>query len=330
VRDGANRSRLVSIVVPFLDESESLPRLWDELAASLRDRPEAFEFVFVDDGSTDDSPEFVRALAEQDPRVRLVRLSRNFGHQAALTAGLRAAAGEAVLSMDADLQHPPQLIAPMLERWHAGARIVQALRQDGPGWSAKRVLSRGFYRVFRAMCGLDLPAGAADFRLLDRAVLEGLLRFREPPFWRAMVHWAGFRQEVVRYTPPPRRYGTPRYTVRKSLGLALEALFAYSKAPIVFLWTLAGVAALVGILGVLDALSAYLLGTAERGWPSLMVTSGFLGAAILASLATIATYVERIHRVVCSRPLYLTRPEAPTRETRADRQQPSDPPVEGR
>ncbi|MFH0910108.1 MAG: glycosyltransferase family 2 protein [Planctomycetota bacterium] len=299
---------LVSIVVPFLNEERSLGALWNELEAALADREERFEFVFVDDGSTDGSAAYVGELQKRDARVSRIRFSRNFGHQAALTASLRAARGRAVVSLDADLQHPPSLIPRMLDRWHEGAEVVQALREDpGKGFSWKSLLSRGFYRVFRALSGVDLPAGMADFRLLDRQVLDGLLSFQEPPFWRGMVLWAGFRREVLFYTPPARRFGEPKYTLRKSLGLALEALFAYSRTPIYLLWILACLAGLVGLFGIADALGAFLRHKAVPGWTSLMMTSGLIGGAVLASLAAIATYVERIHRMVSSRPLYLLR-----------------------
>ncbi|MBI5369178.1 MAG: glycosyltransferase family 2 protein [Planctomycetes bacterium] len=304
--DSAVEGPAVSIVLPLLNEQESLRPLFEGLTSALRDRAESFEFIFVDDGSTDGSLAVLRELRARDARVRYLALSRNFGHQAALLAGMRAAGGRAVISLDADLQHPPALLPALLEAWHAGAEVVQT-RREGSGeetWS-KRLLSRGFYWVFRRLCGLDLPAGVADFRLLDRRVVDGLLQFSEPPFWRAMVMWSGFRRVFVAFDAPPRRFGQPKYTLEKSLAMAVEGLFAYSRVPILFLWLLAAAASGLGFVAALHAAISFCLGLTLPGWTTLAVLTGFLSGAILCALATIATYVERTHRLALGRPPFL-------------------------
>jgi dolichol-phosphate mannosyltransferase len=298
--------KLISIIVPFLDEEESLPGLYSELCESINGLEYEFEIIFVDDGSSDSSAEKVLELRSSDMRVNLIRFSRNFGHQAALTAGMRASKGDAVICMDADLQHPPALIKDLIAYWQEGSEVVQTVRKETENEGAlKKILSKVFYGVFRVVCNLDLPSGTADFRLLDRRVANGLLKFEEPPFWRAMTFWAGYKQKYLPYDAVKRKYGFAKYNFSKNITMAMEALFGYSHAPIAVLWLMAALTGLLGVVGIVDALTAFFAGKSVAGWASTIIISGFSMCSILVCLAVIATYVERIHRIVMHRPLYL-------------------------
>jgi len=215
-------TQTVVVVVPFLDEEESLPALYDRLAAVIGSEPERFEFLFVDDGSTDLSARRVADLARSDARVRLLRLSRNFGHQLAITAGMDHAEGDAVVIIDADLQDPPEVIPRLLERWREGHEVVYAVRRNRRGESlSKRFLAAAFYKTFRRMAGFDAPLDAGDFRLVDRKVLDALRQVRElHRFVRGLTCWVGFSQCAVEYDRKARHAGHTMYPVWKSTRLA--------------------------------------------------------------------------------------------------------------
>ena len=299
---------IISVVVPLYNEQECLPTFINSLLLALDNCGVDFEIICVDDGSTDNSCKIINDFSALHSAIHLISFTRNFGHQSALTAGFHSAIGDAIICLDADGQHPPELIPEMIERWKKGAKIVQTIRisTDGEG-VLKKVCSKLFYFVFKKLCSLDLHEGSADFRLVDREVLKPLLTLKEPPFWRAMSVWAGFPLEEIRFKSPMRIGGMAKYNFGKNLIMMLDAIFGYSKTPIYMLWALSLMAIFLGIISLVDAIQAICRGVSVRGWTSQMIVSGFLGGATIACLATIATYIERIHRIVMNRPHYIVK-----------------------
>ena len=299
----------VSVVVPFLDEEANLPELKRRVEEVFRGRAERWELLLVDDGSTDGGTVWAREAARTDgEHVRLVRLSRNFGHQLAITAGLDLAEGDAVAVMDADLQDPPEVIAEMLRKWREGADVVYAVRRkrEGETW-AKKVLAAGFYRVFRRLSKVKMPVDAGDFRLMDRRVVDAVKQMRElHRFMRGMTSWVGFRQEAVTYDRAARAAGTTKYPVWKSAKLALDALTSFSGAPLRWIAGMGLATCLVALVwgGYIAASKLMGWGESEKGWSSLMVTLVFFSGVQLLGLGMVGQYVSRIFEEGKRRPLY--------------------------
>ena len=226
---------LLSVVVPCYNESQVIRTFYKELRAVLEKLENLeFEIIFVDDGSSDDTLSQLNQLAQENPVVRVCSLSRNFGHQIALTAGLDRAVGDAVVLMDADMQHPPQLIRELVQSWREGHDVVLAIRKTTHGVSLiKKLTSRGFYAVLNYLSGTPVPPGAADFCLLSRPVCQSLRSMPERHrFLRGMISWAGFRRALVPYEAPPRAAGQSKYTLPKMVALALDATFSFSSEPL--------------------------------------------------------------------------------------------------
>jgi glycosyltransferase involved in cell wall biosynthesis len=310
---------VLSVVIPVFNEVENVRPLLDRLRAVLLQTSLPFEVVFVDDGSSDGTGDAILHAAAHDPSLRLVQLARNFGHQAALFAGMEAARGDAVITLDGDLQHPPELIPALLARWREGAEVVQGRRRspaDDRRW--KRVSSRGFYRLLSALARIRVAPGAADFRLMSRPALEAFLACRERSrFNRGLVQWIGFRHAEVVYEAAPRHAGRSKYSLRSTLRLASDAVFSFSWAPL----RLAGLAG----LAVSTSAAAYLLfviwarvftSRTVEGWTSILAALLVLGGMQLIVLWIIGEYLGRIYDEVKQRPLYVLRPEGPLRETR--------------
>jgi glycosyltransferase involved in cell wall biosynthesis len=298
---------MLTVVVPVFNEEGTLRELYRRLALALTPA-DTWEVVLVDDGSVDDSWRMMRDLAALDSRLRLVRLSRNFGHQAAITAGLDAARGEAVIVMDADLQDPPELIPELVSRWRDGYDVVYAVRAERRGESAVRLLSISFfYKLLRRIAGNDIPANVGDFRLVSRRVVDALGTMPERArFLRGMTSWVGFRQTGVRYEREARFAGTSNYPPRKLLRLALDGITSFSTFPITLV-TWLGFVLVVFCLGVLGwtLYTRFFTHDAPQGWTSLLVVVLLLGGVQLLSLGIIGQYVARIFEDVKQRPLYL-------------------------
>jgi len=304
-------SATVTVVVPFLNEADNLPVLYERLCAVLAGESERLELLFVDDGSTDGSAAWLQARAARDPRVKLLRLSRNFGHQLAITAGMDHAAGDAVVIMDADLQDPPEVVPRLLERWRQGHEVVYAVRtsRSGESW-LKRLLAATFYQTFRRMASVDVPLDAGDFRLVDRKVIEALKQVRElHRFVRGLTCWVGFSQSAVPYERAPRHKGSTKYPVWKSLRLAWDAITSFSSTPLRWMTIFGLLVSLAGLLQAVRVVVDRLLypGSMERGWASLAAIMLFLGGVQLISLGLIGQYVGRIFEESKKRPLYFVR-----------------------
>lgn len=301
----------LSVVCPAFDEQEVLPLFHDRLTAALAPLASyhPIEVLYVDDGSRDGTLEVLRRLAADDPRVRYLALSRNFGHQAALTAGLEHARGEVVVSLDSDLQHPPELIPQLLAKWCEGFDVVITIREEDPTLGLfKRTTSRLFYRLMQACCDTEVRSAASDFRLLSRRAVDALLQLRERHrFVRGMVQWLGFRTAEVRFTPGRRGAGVSKYCLRRMFALACDGLLSFSKLPL-RLALLLGLTALgLGLLCGLYAVVRAIL--APQGFDPaltllLFITLLFDGAT-LCGLGVVGEYVGRIHDQVQQRPIYL-------------------------
>ena len=298
----------LSIVIPFLNEEAVIPELDKRLRAMLKTLDVSWEVVFVDDGSTDSSLSRVQALSASEPRYKVLSLSRNFGHQVAVTAGLDHAAGEAVVVMDADLQDPPEIVAEMLAKFREGFDVVYAVRTKREGEGVfKRATAAVFYRLMRMMVGIDLPVDAGDFRLTSRRVVLALRALRETHrFVRGFVVWVGFKQTSVRYVRPGRFAGETKYPLARMLRFAIDGITSFSGAPLK-LATYVGLAtsllAFVAALWVLG--KALVFGDPVRGYPSLMVVVLFLGGMQLMALGVIGEYLGRLYVEAKQRPLYL-------------------------
>jgi glycosyltransferase involved in cell wall biosynthesis len=304
-------TQVLSIVSPAYNEEQNLVSFWNALVGVLdRELSEyAWEILFVDDGSQDGTRDVLRALRGADMRVRWIGLSRNFGHQAALTAALERASGDAVITMDSDLQHPPELIPQLVSCWRSGYDLVLTVREEDPdlGWW-KRFTSRAFYLFVNFASDTPVPNATADFRLLSRKALTAFLQLRESHrFMRGMVGWLGFRSCEVRYQPGKRVAGESKYTTHKMLKLALDGVTSFSVMPLRLGVYLGLAACALSFVYIAYALYVYVSEPAdlEIGWASLIVTLNFLGGVILIVLGLIGEYVGRIYEQVKQRPLYL-------------------------
>jgi dolichol-phosphate mannosyltransferase len=317
-RDAQTASpRLLSIVIPLYNEEEVLQVLVERLE-TVAERLQSLdvEIILVDDGSTDRTAEIAEALVERNPRYTLISLSRNFGHQMALTAGLDFARGDAVVFMDADLQDPPEVVVEMVAKWREGADVVygRRVKRETDTWF-KRVTARLFYRLLRFMSRMDIPSNVADFRLLSRRAADALKGMPERHrLLRGLCSWVGYQQVFVDYERPRRAAGTTKFTVRKMARLALDSLFSFSWFPL-RLASIAGVVVTAASgLWVLVHIVLRLFTDVHlvRGWTSTVALIGLLGGMNLLALGVLGEYVGRIFEEVKRRPLYLVRKVAAT------------------
>lgn len=274
----------------------------------MRELGETYELIFVDDGSRDASFSILAELAQQDPHVLAIKLSRNFGDQIARTAGLDHACGAAVITIDGDLQHPPELIPNLVREWEAGYQVVVGIRQFGEDEGVlKRWMSKAFHRVLRGLSNVDLTAATSDLRLLDRAALDALLTARERTrFLRGLAGWIGFSQTSVPFTSAPRHGGTTKYTWRRMIGLAIDAILAFSTLPIQAVVYLGGFVVLLG-LGYAGYVvgGQWFFGWTAPDWAPLMVALLVLTGVQLIALGIVGEYVGRAYEEAKQRPLYI-------------------------
>ena len=309
----------LSVVVPAFNEEPNVEAFHADVEGVLDGLGLPWELIFVDDGSRDGTWERVRSLADRDPRVRGTRLSRDFGHQYALLAGLARARGDVVVSMDADLQHPPRVIPRLLEEWRKGSQIVHTVRRDAGNEPAfKRWTSRLFYRLFSFLSGTRLEPGMADFRLLDRKALDSLLSFEEEGlFLRGLVHWVGFSSAKVEFECQPRFAGRTSYTLAKMLRLGWTGVTSFSLIPL----------RLCILLGFLTSAFAFeqlaeavyrkvVLGGTVPGWTQTMVVMSFLFGMLFVLLGIIGEYIGRVLVEVRRRPRYVVSEEIGVGEAR--------------
>ena len=302
----------VDIIVPVFNEEDAIAAFHRQLCLAVDGLPYDFRFLYVDDGSSDRTAELLETFIAADPRVNAILLSRNFGHQAALTAGLDAADGDFVISMDGDGQHPPALIPQMLDLAAAGYEVVLTQRLDaGQGTMFKRKTSEVFYRLINRMGDTRILPGAADFRLLNRAALDSLRSMREyHRFLRGMVAWIGFKSVILPFQPPERLGGTSKYSLRKMLRLASDAIFSFSLVPLYIGISMGVLLLVLAVAEMAYVLNFWITGNISHlapGWSSLMFVLLVIGGMLMILLGFIGIYVGFIFQEVKRRPIYLTR-----------------------
>lgn len=302
----------IAIVIPVFNEAEVLEQMHARLRAVIDSLPYRFLIYYVDDGSTDETPSILRALAAQDSRIRTLTLSRNFGHQAALTAGLDHAEGDIVISLDADGQHPPELIPEMIQLILQGYDIVQTQRldEDQPA-SFKKWSAAAFYRLINLLSGTNILTGAADFRALSRQAVDALKSMPEyHRFLRGMVAWIGYRTIILPYHPQERLAGRSKYSLRKMIKLALDAIFSFSLIPLYIGLSLGLLLLCLAVLEMAYVLSFWITGRTSHlapGWSSLMFVILIVGGMLMVLLGFIGLYIGYIFQEVKRRPIYLLR-----------------------
>jgi polyisoprenyl-phosphate glycosyltransferase len=299
---------LLSMVVPAYREAASLDHLHQELVRSLAPLHCDWELILVDDGSTDGTWDCIVGLQERDSRVRGLRLSRNFGHQYALLAGLSEARGAAVITMDADLQHPPSVIPSLVWEWMRGSKIVHTVRRDSPGvsWS-KRFTSRMFYRVFSFLSGVPITPGMADFRLLDQQVVAEILKLKESGlFLRGLVQWVGYPSAKVEYNCAERFAGNTTYSFRRMLHFAWTGITSFSIVPLRLATVMGLLTSLFAFYQLVDAVYIKLFTTeAVPGWTSLYVLVSLLFGILFLMIGITGEYIARILEEVRERPRFV-------------------------
>lgn len=298
----------ISVVLPAHNEAGNIARMTATLERILKDHGH-FEIVFVDDGSHDNTLQAIRAAATGNPAVRYLSFTRNFGHQEALRAGLRHARGRAVIVMDADFEHPPELIPQLLAAWHGGAKIVATKRDDGDASlpPLKSFTSKLYYRVLDAIGDVRIEPGSADFMLLDRSVVNTINNFSDQDvFLRGTVRWFGYPTQTITFSRGARTYGVSKYTLKRMIDLAVMGIAAHSVRPLrLAIWLALGFAAVGVLLMIYSVISFVLIERTVTGWTSLMATVAILGAAQLLVLGIIGEYVGRILRETRGRPTYV-------------------------
>lgn len=308
--------QLISVVVPIHNEALNIPMLYQELDTHTRSLPYKFEFIFVDDGSQDNSMEVLQKVSRKDRRVHLIEFARNFGKEAAVSAGLHSSHGSAAVILDADLQHPPSLINKFIATWKQGADVVVGVKRygDKEGWF-KRFSSGLFYRILSAVSHTSITPHASDYRLLDRKVIRAFCRMTERNrMTRGIIDWLGFKREYIHFEAPPRAAGTASYGYRQLFRLAFNSLTAYSLLPlrvagylgaaILTIATPAGAFLMLETYVLNDPLNWQITGTAML---ALMIL--ILIGVVLGCLGLVSMYIANIHAEVTNRPLYVVRKE---------------------
>ncbi len=307
-RGGDSRApSLISIVIPVFNERAALETLASSLSEAVAGTGCDGEFLFVDDGSRDGSSALLDRLAATDPRIRVLHLSRNFGHQAAVQAGLAHARGDVIVVMDADLQDDPSAIGPFLEKWRAGYDVVYAIRTERKEGVLKRFLFFAFYRVLNLVARITMPADAGNFGLVDRRVADEIVRLLDRDrYYAGLRSWVGFRQAGVAVERGPRYDARPRVSLVGLIRLAKSAIFSFSSFPLTIFYAIGSLSMIV-FLG-LAAFTLYhklFTGLAIPGWTSITMSTSFFGAMNALGIAVLGEYVTRIYEQVRSRPLYL-------------------------
>ena len=322
----ARELELLSVVAPVFNEEATVATFVERVRTALGEIP--FELVVVDDGSTDATPAMLEELADTEPRLRVITLSRNFGHQAAITAGLDHVRGDVAVMIDADLQDPPELIPTMLEHWRRGSDVIYAVRRERAGETrAKLVTARWFYKLFSRLAQINLEQNAGDFRLLDRKALDALQSMRERNrFLRGMSVWVGFTQTAVPYDRDARYAGETKYTLPRMIRFSLDAVSSFSHVPLQMATVLGFIFSLVAFLGIPVAIAFRLAGQFVPGVTTLLLVVLLLGGIQLITVGIIGEYLGRVYDEVKQRPLYVVRA---TRNLSVSEQTPAAEPASG-
>ena len=297
----------VEVVVPVFNEEGNIEELYRQVVAALEPLGVTFGFLYVDDGSRDRTVAILEGLRAKDPRVNYLSFTRNFGHQTALLAGLEHSTGDAVVTMDGDLQHPPHVVPALVRHWLDGADVVMTSREFGRSMGVmKRMATLGFYRLMNRISGLNLPPGAADFRLLDRRVVDVVTAFPErQKFMRGLVPWTGFQSALVEYEVGTRYAGEVKYSLAKLAQLAWNGVTSFSATPLRLAFYLGlGIFAASALYGIV-AVIAHFLGHTPPGWTSVVVSVLAMGGLQMTFIGLIGEYLARVYDEVKGRPMYV-------------------------
>lgn len=310
--DGGRPLKTIDIVVPVFNEEEGIEEFYQQLRQVVAAFAQEVNIYFINDGSTDNTSSILEKISREDDRVIVLELSRNFGHQAALTAGLDRTDGDIVITMDGDGQHPPEMLPEMIKLFQTGYDIVLTQRLDESGsLTLKKWTSRVFYWILNRISGTDILPGVADFRLASRQVIDGIKQMREyHRFLRGMIAWMGYRTVILPYAQPERIAGRPKYSLRKMIKLALDASFSFSLVPLYMCFFVGLLFLLLALVEVVYVSSFWIRGlqhTLEPGWSSLMFVLLFVGGTLLTILGIVGVYVGYIFQEVKRRPIYMVR-----------------------
>ena len=304
-------SATISILVPFLNEEENLPLLYERTVALFDTLSESLELIFIDDGSTDGSLAWVKQIAQHDQRVKFIQLSRNFGHQRAITAGMHQCTGEAAVIIDADLQDPPEVISDLIEAWKEGYEVVHAIRSERRGESGlKKGFAHLFYLIMSHITEIEMTVDAGDFRLIDRKAINALNQMPEQHrYMRGLAAWIGFQQTSIHYVREARHAGITKYPFRKSVALALNAITSFSGTPLRLIFYLGQLLCLLS-LGI--ALYLFITWTqvqqappAHAGTTYLTLAIFFVSGLQMLCMGILSQYIRRVFDEIKNRPLYL-------------------------
>lgn len=300
-------AKKISIVIPVCNEKGNVQLMADAVIAVMQPLPYNYSITFVDDGSTDGTTEALKELTQQNSSVFFIALSRNFGHQNALKAGLDLSDGDAVISLDGDLQHPPSLIPELIALWEQGNDIVYTIRKDHQEMPMmKRKTSNMFYNLMNKLSDIELEAGTADFRLMDKRVVDICRNFTEMDlFWRGLIKWVGFKQVGIEYEPAERKFGKSKYTYKKMMQFALRGITSFSIKPLSIAIYLGFTFSILSLLYVPYAIYALIFGHAISGWASMIVTIAFFGGLQLMILGIIGMYLGKLFLQSKERPHYI-------------------------
>jgi polyisoprenyl-phosphate glycosyltransferase len=303
----------LSIIIPVYNEEQNVVLLHSRLINSLKDITDDFEIIWVNDNSTDQTLLLVKELAVKDPRNRFISMSRNFGHQRAITAGIDKCRGNAAVIMDGDLQDPPELIPVLWAKYREGYKVVYAQRRErkGESWFKKQTASL-FYKLLKKTANIDIPLDTGDYRLIDRRIIDHLKEMPEQDkFIRGQIAWIGFRQTSVMYDREERGAGSSKFSVFKMLHFALDGITAFSNYPLRIVTLLGFAVSFIAFLIIIYALySKFVLHEVITGWTSLIISTVFLGGIQLISIGVIGQYISRINSDVRKRPLYIVEEES--------------------
>jgi len=303
---------MISIVVPVFNEQDVLLQFYQHICKVVTHINMSYELIFVNDGSSDKSSEIIVGIIKNDNNVKSVEFSRNFGHQAAIAAGLDYAEGEAVITLDADLQHPPELIPELISKWQQGYDVVYTCRKDTEDSNLfKKYTSLFFYKIMNSLSKVDVPAGTADFRLLDRKVVDAFCSMNEHrPFIRGLVCWMGYRQIGIAYQAPARYAGKSKYSLTRMIGFAVDGIVSFSSIPLYLSALMGLIISMLSFAYAIYVIYSWLFTNRNiEGWTSLMLVVLFIGGIQLITLGVLGTYLGRIYDETKDRPRYLVRQE---------------------
>jgi glycosyltransferase involved in cell wall biosynthesis len=297
----------ISIVIPVCNEKGNIPTMVKALQEVMLSQPYAYNITYIDDGSDDDTLDRIKTFAKQYDNIFFISFSRNFGHQNALKAGFDFSDGDAVITMDGDLQHPPELIPVLIEQWEQGNDIVYTIRNDHQEMPLmKRKTSTLFYNILNRLSDIELESGTADFRLMDKRVVEIFRNFKEADlFWRGLVKWLGFKQIGIEYEPAERKEGKSKYTYKKMMQLAIRGITSFSLKPLAIAIYLGFTFSLLALLYVPYVIFSLAFGHPISGWASMIVTIAFFGGLQLMILGIIGMYLGKLFMQSKERPHYV-------------------------